>query len=103
MGIDHEPLLAYSPGTTREIVPKNYEEYKFTLTPNKNLIDFYGDYPEATLGEDPHSFWLIHLNTPASRAVHEQLYPHLRKAIEGMSQLEAVQFLLKVAQSSMPV
>ena len=99
MGIDREPLLAYKPGTTREIVPKNNEEYKFTLTPNKNLIDFYGDYPEATLGEDPHSFWLIHLNTPASREVREQLYPDLRKAVEGKSQLEAVQFLLKVAQT----
>lgn len=99
LAIDHEPLLAYAPGTTREIVPKRHEEYKFTLTPNKNLVDFYGDYPEAAPEDTPLSLWLIHANTPASREVHEQLYPDLRKAVEGKSQLEAVQFLLKVAQT----
>lgn len=99
MGIDREPLLAYKPGTTREIVPKKNSQYKFTVTPNKNLVDFYGDYPESTLDNNPLSMWLIHGNTPVSSQVREQLYPALREAVAGKSQLEAVQLLLKVAQT----
>lgn len=99
MSIDREPLLAYNPGTTREIVPRRFDQYKFTVTPNRNLCDFYADYPECTVDYNPLTMWLVHGNTPVSSQFREQLYPELRKAVEGKTQLEAVQFLLKVAQS----
>lgn len=99
MGIDKSPLFAYSPGTQRDITAKRYPEVKVSLTPNKNLIDFFNDYPDATLDSSPYSLWAIHGNTPVSREIEEQLYPALRKAVEGKSQVEALQILLKVAQS----
>lgn len=99
MGIDKSPALAYDPAPVREITTKRHPDLKFTLSPNKNLIDFFSDYPDATLDSSPYSLWAIHGNTPVSPEIREQLYPALRKAVEGKSQLEGVQILLKVAQS----
>lgn len=99
MGIEKSPILAYTPGTRRDVTAKRYPEIKVSVTPNKNLIDFYNEYPDATLEMSPYSLWVIHGNTPASPEVKEQLYPALRKAIEGKTQLEGVQMLLKLAQS----
>lgn len=99
MGIDRSPLFAYSPSPVREVTAKRYPDVQVSLSPNKNLIDFFNDYPDATLDMSPYSLWAIHGNTPASKEVREQIYPALRKAVEGKSQLEGVQILLKVAQS----
>ncbi len=99
MNIDQLPLLPYSPGTLREISVKRYPEINLSVTPNKNLINFFADYPDATLDSSPYSMWMIHGNTPVSKEIKEQIYPSLKKAVEGKTQLQGVQFLLKVAQS----
>lgn len=57
---------------------------------NKNLIDFYRDYPQCDVE--------IHYRTPMSEKLRASLYPNLRKAIEGMSQGEAADFLLYFVQ-----
>ena len=99
MGIEASPLFTYQASDVREVKAKNHPEVMVKLSPNKNLIDFFNDYPEATLDKSPYSKWMIHGNTPVSAEVKEQLYPALRKAVEGKSQLEGVGILLKLAQS----
>ncbi|MDE7411606.1 MAG: hypothetical protein K2M94_06170 [Paramuribaculum sp.] len=99
LAINESPLFDYVPGTTRNIIVKNYPDITLSITPNKNLIDFFNDYPGATLDLSPYSMWAIHGNTPVSKEVKSQLYPSLMSAVEGKSQYEALQFLLKVAQS----
>lgn len=99
LGIEKLPLLDYEPGNLREITVKRYPDVKVSVTPNKNLINFFNDYPYATLDSSPYSLWAIHGNTPVSKEIREQLYPTLRQNVKGKTQLEALQFLLKVAQS----
>lgn len=99
MGIHKSPAFDYSPCRKRDIRVIRYPGINLTLTPNKNLIDFFDDYPYATLDTSPYSVWAIHGNTPVSDEIKEQLYPSLRQVTDGKSQYEALQFLLKVAQS----
>ena len=53
---------------------------------NKNLIDFYYDYPQCDV--------VIHYKTPMSEELRASLYPQLKTAIAGKSQKEAANILL---------
>lgn len=99
MMIPESPRLPYRAAEVREVTPKNYPDVTLRLAVNKNLIDFYNDYPLSAALDSPLSMWSIHANTPASNEVRTQLYPALKSAVEGMTQQEAVSFLLKTAQS----
>lgn len=59
---------------------------------NKNLIDFYRDYPQCGV--------VIHYKTPMSESLRTALYAQLKKAIEGKSQKEAANLLLNFVQTA---
>lgn len=99
MGIQALPKLQYAAGTARQVNVKSYPGLMVNLAPNKNLIDLLNDWPECTSTSDSYSKWAIQGNTPASPETRTQLYPALRKAVAGKSQYEAIQLILKVAQS----
>lgn len=63
------------------------------LTANKNLLDFYADYPlNNTL--------TVYATSPLYSMTKYQLYPALRNAIEGLKQVEAANLLLNFVQTS---
>lgn len=93
------PNLGYSPSSVRTVRAEKYKDISASVSVNKHLIDFYNTYPDATLTSDPNSKWLIHANTPASPELKKDLYPALKKAIEGKNGKEAVEILLNFAQS----
>lgn len=97
--IDKAPQLVYAAGETRRMTAYGYPELSVTLTVNKNLCDFFADYPNASPDRSPYSKWAIHGNTPASREVVNQLYPTMRQAVKGKNQIQAVNMLLKLAQT----
>lgn len=97
--IDKALQLAYAPGETRSVTAYGYPDFTVTLTVNKNLCDFFGDYPNASPDRSPYSKWAIHGNTPASPEVINQLYPAIRQHVKGKNQLQAVNMLLKLAQT----
>ncbi len=59
---------------------------------NKNLIDFYADYPQCDV--------VIHYKTPMSEELRTVLYPQLKDAIAGLSQKDAANLLLSFVQTS---
>lgn len=93
------PKFAYTAGNTRDFVTHSHPDVKATITVNKNLIDFYDTYPNCTIDNSFLTKWVIHGNTPTSPEIKQQLYPALRKAISGKTQLQAVNLLLRVAES----
>ncbi len=99
MAVTESPRFAYAPANRRDVTVRNHPDIRLSLTANRNLIDFFADYPDGTMDRTPLTKWVIHANTPVSKEVKEQLYPTLRKAIAGMDELEAVNLLLKVAES----
>ncbi len=99
MQIGKSPQFPFAAGRKRELEVKYHPELAIEFTSNKNLIDFYSTYPAASLSTDPMTQWSICANTPASNEIKEQVYPILRAAVAGKSQYDALQVLLKVAQS----
>lgn len=59
---------------------------------NKNLMDFYKDYPQCDV--------VIHYKAPMSEGLRKALYDQLEAAIAGKSQLEAANVLLNFVQTS---
>lgn len=59
---------------------------------DRNLCDFLNDYPSCPVE--------VYARTPLSAHVKEQLYPVLRREIEGLSQREAANLLIGFVQTA---
>lgn len=78
---------------------ERYPEVTTTMTSNLNLMDFYNTYPTSMIGDNFVTRWAMYANKPMSDDVKEQIYPSLRAAISGCSQLQAVEKLLNYVQT----
>ncbi|NDV57258.1 hypothetical protein [Bacteroides sp. 519] len=78
---------------TKTLQSKNKDVIVQTVV-NKNLIDFYKDYPQCNVE--------IHYKTPMSAELKNSLYPPLKKAIEGKSQKDAANILITFVQTAFP-
>lgn len=87
-----QPVLDVDKTAERTITSKRYPDVSVTVQTNKNLIDFYNDYP---INFNWHYYSLASL----SPVIKESLYPALRKAIEGKSDLQATNILLNFVQT----
>ena len=58
---------------------------------NKNLINFYKEYPQCNVA--------VYYHTPMSNELKEAIYPSLQTAIAGKSQVEAANLLIDFVQS----
>lgn len=98
MAINSVPAFAEQKAPAREITVHSYPSLKLSVSTNKNLIDFYNDFPQSTLGVDPYAKWALYGNVPATPQLRA-IYPTLRQAIAGKNQHDAASILLKVAQT----
>lgn len=87
-----QPDLKVEKTEKRTITSKQYPDVSITVQTNRNLIDFYNDYPI-------NFNWNYYSLASISPVVKETLYPALRKAIEGKSDLEAANILLNFVQT----
>ncbi|MDE7096181.1 MAG: hypothetical protein K2O47_01660 [Muribaculaceae bacterium] len=99
MDIREAPNLKYAPGNNRTLTIHGFPDTKISCTPNKNLIEFYADYPNAALNNVEFTRWTIQGNTPISKELESRIYPVIMDKVKGMNQSQAVNFILKVAQS----
>ena len=67
---------------------------------NRNLIDFFDNYPQACVSGKQTTRWAAYANTPLDKSVKDMLYPPLKRTIEGMSEREAVGILLNWVQTA---
>ena len=93
------PKLAKESGNSRQIASKRYLDVKADVRVNKNLMNFYTDYPTSMIGEDFMTLWAIYANTPMADDIKEQLYPQLSSFLSGKSLLEAANILLNWVQT----
>ncbi len=87
---------------------KELSEYRIIKTPdysveaktrvNKNLINFFNDYPTSASEKDFMTRWAYYANAPVSKEVREELYPQLKKIIANMPPQMAARMLLKFVQ-----
>lgn len=64
-----------------------------TIETDRNLIDFYNDYPVS-------SQWGYYSSASLSQEIKSELYPTLRHYIDGMSSAEAANLLLNFVQTA---
>ena len=93
--------LSENPTQQRTITSAKNPDWTFTITSNKNYIDFYETYPSSSVNQDFMTRWAMYANTPMEEGVREQLYPQMKQKLQGMSQQEAVQNLLWWVQTGL--
>jgi len=84
----------------RALSSRDYPAASVSVCSNKNLLDFYGDYPESYVNNDVTTRWRFYANTPLSSLAKESLYPSLRQAIKGMNDYQAASLLLNFVQTA---
>ncbi len=87
-----QPKLNVERTEKRTVFSKRYPDVKVTVETNRNLLDFFNDYPLSAQ-------WPYYSMASMSNVLKEDLYPVLRKAIEGKSELDAVNILLNFVQT----
>ena len=98
MQISSSPILAKNNSGNRALKSKRYPEAVGNVRINKNLIDFFNDYPLAGVDNEN---WVLNANTPISDEVKATLYPSLKKAIAGKKEIDALNCLLNFVQTAL--
>lgn len=96
--IEQEQLLTYQPSPLITRTAQSGLSAKVCV--NRNLIDFYNHYPTGHYGDDFSTRWALYANTPLDENIRKQLYPALRSAITGKTELQAVNLLLNWVQTA---
>ena len=87
------PKLAYAPTAERTLTSNRYPNIRVTIAENKNLIEFYNEYPLS-------SKWDYYSQTSLSDKAKESLYPILRSQISGVSTKSAANMLINFVQTA---
>lgn len=98
--IETEQLFARNTSEQRSLQSGRYQDVKAAVSTNKNLIKFFDSYPTSIINEDFGTRWAMYANTPLSQQAKISLYPSLKNAVNGKSQLEAVNRLLNFVQTA---
>lgn len=97
--VSQEQKLSVKESSVKVRRSQRYPEVRTNMVTNLNLISFFNSYPTSMIGENLVTRWAMYANTPMSDRVKQQIYPSLKKAINGCSQLTAVNKLLNYVQT----
>lgn len=86
------PKFTFKPSTEKTFTSKRYPDMTVTMSENKNLMDFYNDYPKC--------LWTNYSWAGLSDETKAKLYPMLRNGIKGKSQIEAANRLINFVQTA---
>ncbi|MBR5841597.1 MAG: hypothetical protein IKY64_03140 [Bacteroidaceae bacterium] len=89
--ISSSPQLANSSTVERSLTSRKLMTASVAI--NKNLIDFYNDYPQC-------AEWPYYAAASLSPSVKQMLYPSLKQQIKDLSQTEAANLLLNFVQTA---
>ena len=101
LSISKSPLLAKDLSEEKTIHARSYPLVVKSII-NKNLINFFNDYPASYRDDNFMTKWAYYGNTPVSGEIRNQVYPKLREAIQNVPQLNAVNLLLNWVQPLHP-
>lgn len=99
--INTQQQFEYAETSIRKIVSKRYSDLTIAVSVNKNLIDFYNDYPTSMYGNNFMTRWALYANTPMEQNIQQTLYPQLKEKLKGLSQYDSVSRLLNFVQTGL--
>ncbi len=94
------PLLDMKRTKNRILTSKTDVNISISVSVNQNLLDFYAQYPCSSKNYDFMTKWSMMANIPLDEDVKQQIYPTLRKELEGLSQYDKVNKLLRFVQTA---
>ncbi|SHK33567.1 hypothetical protein SAMN05216463_10224 [Xylanibacter ruminicola] len=97
LGIAEQPELKKNLSDNRTVISR-FVNVKADMQMNKNLMDFYNDYPTSYDGKDMMTRWAYYANTPVSQEVKDKVYPQLKQQIGNAPKLMAANMLLNWVQ-----
>lgn len=97
--IPKEQKFTYSPTSESIHQSSRYKDMNVSVKANKNRLDFYSSYPTSEINNNMVSRWAMYANMPIPGEINEKLYPQLKKSIEGLDQLAAVNKILNWVQT----
>ena len=93
-------LLDVDPTAPRLLKSRRYSDMAVEATVNKNLIDFYEQYPPSMIGDSFMTRWAMLAHTPFATKHNQQLLDQLRDKTSGQGEKEAVERLLNWVQTA---
>ena len=93
--------FAYNASAPRRITAKDYPEVSVEVVVNENLMKFYDTYPTSHIGNNLMTRWAMYANVELDERVRNGVYPALAAAINGMSEVDAVNRLLNIVQTGL--
>ena len=87
------PNLSYQPAASRTLSSRRFPNMRATVAENKNLIDFYNEYPLSVK-------WDYYSAASLSDKTKQTLYPVLKQQIAGKSIYDAANMLINFVQTA---
>lgn len=87
------PKLAYSAAPQRTVSSARYPMMRANVSENKNLIDFYNEYPLS-------ANWDYYSTASLAEETKRTLYPALKREIAGKSHKDAANMLINFVQTA---
>ena len=97
LGVPELPELKKNLSDKRTVISR-FVNVSADMQMNKNLMDFYTDYPTSYDGKDMMTRWAYYANTPVSSEVKDKVYPQLKQQIGNAPKLMAANMLLNWVQ-----
>lgn len=92
------PKFGESPTPKRKLTSK--KGVTASVSVNRNLIDFFRQYPQANIDGDFTTRWAAYANTPLDKSIKDELYPPLERTVLAMNERDAVGILLNWVQTA---
>lgn len=87
------PKLTYAAASSRTVSSRRWPSMRASITENKNLINFYNEYPLSTS-------WDYYSAASFSDETKKTLYPALKREIAGKSVKDAANMLINFVQTA---
>ncbi len=97
--INKEQKFALRPTALTSHQSTRNPEINISMVANQNMLDFYSSYPTSMIGENFVTRWAMYANMPMPQNIKEQVYPQIKKSIEGVDKLTAVNRILNWVQT----
>ncbi len=92
--------LSLDKSQQRTLQSERYPEIKVQAAVNRNLINFYNDYPTSEIGNHFMTRWAMYAKTPMDSSTSKELYALLKEKMKGMGKQAAVERLLNFVQTA---
>ena len=97
LAVNKLPKLKNDLSDNRKVISR-FVSVEAQTAVNKNMLEFFSDYPTSYDGNDMMSRWAYYANTPVTPEIKEKVYPQLEQYVKGVSKVAGANKLLNWVQ-----